>query len=281
MTRAEPARGSWIALLVSLLAPGLGHGVAGRPGRGTLWLLGLFWCWSISVVIAYFWLPALAIGVALTPLFTLACAIDAFRAERRSIRASGWIGLGSVAALTLLVLPVVLPVGIRAFVVEAFEIPGGGMCPTLGIGDHVFVDKTVLRSRPPEPGDLLVHRAGPNVVYIKRVVAVGGDRVSVSHGRVSVNGQAAPLRALGTRGCDGLELFEEELGNRHSITLEDQPQDEATDTVVPAGELFLLGDNRPNSFDSRRQGTVATDDVIGIATRVWIANGKPTWRELR
>jgi signal peptidase I len=270
----------WLALVVSLIAPGLGHGIAGRPGRGSVWLLGLLASWCLSVLVAYFWLPALLIGVAIAPLVTVGCALDAFRCESRPIHSGGWIALGLVAVITLLVLPVLLPIGIRAFVVEAFKIPGGSMCPTLEVGDHVFVDKTVLRSRAPERGDLLVHRSAGGEIYIKRVVAIGGDRVSVAGGRVSVNGSSAPLRGLGARGCDGLELFEEQLGNRHLITLEDQPYDPATEQVVPEGELFLLGDNRPNSFDSRMQGTVAIGDVIGLASRVWLSNGKPTWRQV-
>lgn len=157
---------------------------------------------------------------------------------------------------------------VKTFLVQAFYIPSGSMIPTLEIDDRVLVEKVSYRFRMPERGEVIVFRrpGAPrpeaslgdsvrtffegfgllrprhDIDLIKRVVGLPGETVEVRDGRVYV---------------DGLAL-EEPYAH---VDVFDHPA-----TVVPAGHLFMMGDNRPNSDDSRGSlGTVPVDHVVGRA----------------
>jgi signal peptidase I len=152
------------------------------------------------------------------------------------------------------VVPVLVALGVllavRLVVAEPFSIPSHSMAPTLASGDHVLVDKLAYRGASPHRGDLVVFRApGTEEIMLKRVVAVGGQRVGIEDGVLVVDGR------------------------RPSESYTDP---DAIDSVfygpveVPAGTVFVLGDNRLDSADSRKLGPVPTDSIIGKArTRIW------------
>jgi signal peptidase I len=152
------------------------------------------------------------------------------------------------------------------------------MSPTLIKGDDIFVDK---RKRAPARGDVIVFKypLDPSTTYVKRVIALGGDVVEISRGAVAVNGKPLP-REVVQSGCpagsdrDDVPCF---LWNE---TLDDGRSYEiGTDTslgerdfdrkVVPSGALFVLGDNRDNSSDSRVWGAVPVENVKGVVRFVW------------
>ena len=264
-----------VAFLVSLFAPGIGHGMVGHPKRGALWAFAFPALWFLATVGAFFSLSAILIGAAASLLLYLGCAIDSARVERRAITKDGWLLLVGAYAATF-VAPVCFAICLRIFVVEAFKIPSAGMCPTLDVGDHVFVDKRAYATKPPERGDVVVHSVG-DVMFVKRVVGVGGDSIQVDEGRVSVNGEQVPLKPLGEPGCDGL-LYEEKLGTAHRIAL--GIGESAKTYQVPDGELFMLGDNRPNSHDSRQQGSSPVTSVVGRVNVIWLSGGQIAWRDV-
>jgi len=138
---------------------------------------------------------------------------------------------------------------LRSFVVEAFKIPTGSMIPTLEIGDHIFVNKFIYDFRKPHRGDVIVFKYPPNPSedYIKRVVGVEGDRVEVRDGSVFVNG-----KSFGEANCPP--------GARWGC---DAP------TIVPKDHLFVMGDNRDDSSDSRFWGFVPDKLIKGEAMFVW------------
>jgi signal peptidase I len=152
------------------------------------------------------------------------------------------------APLVLGVLAVLLLVAIRVFVAEPFRIPSESMAPVLEPGDQALVTKV---GSAPHRGDLVAFHAPRTAeIMLKRVVAVGGDTVGLEDGVLVVNGRrpAEPYVA----------------------------DPDAIDSVyfgpvkVARGSLFVLGDNRGNSDDSRDFGTVPASRVIGRATaRVW------------
>jgi len=125
-----------------------------------------------------------------------------------------------------------------------FHIPGGSMAPTLVPGDYILVATYVYRSNPPQRGDVIVFRYPPNPKqsYVKRVIGVPGDVVKMESHRLWLNGE---------------EL--EESYTQH----ETQLLGSRGEWSVPAGHLFVLGDNRDNSSDSRMWGFVAHDQVVG------------------
>jgi signal peptidase I len=190
---------------------------------------------------------------------------------------------------------------LRAFVVEAFQIPSGSMIPTLEVGDHIFVSKfsyglsipftdtKVLQYGQPERGDVIVFKfpQDHSTDYIKRVVGLPGDTVEVRQGQLYVNGQEihrerVPMRChyseISTAGVPDdhdCEHWIERLGNKvHDTILE--PSHAATDhprTVIGPGDVFVMGDNRDNSYDSRKWGTVQMNLIKGRALIIWWSRG--------
>ena len=193
---------------------------------------------------------------------------------------------------------------LRSFVVEAYQIPSGSMIPTLEIGDHIFVNKLVYgvhipftdikfatHFRPPRRGEIIVfeHPVSRNEDLIKRVVAVGGDMVEVRNNVVYVNGVATAHKDEGARRYfdfdestnqwverDG-EAFDEHMGQAAFTTLQDPslPPRGFGPVRVPEGKLFVMGDNRDNSSDSRYWGFVPLNLVRGRAMVVWWSLGQP------
>ncbi len=192
--------------------------------------------------------------------------------------ASGLSALWSAVKeiVIVVVLALVLATVVRVFLFQAFLIPSGSMENTLQVGDRVLVSKLTTRFGEIERGDVVVFSdpgswlgpvpPGPGGVrgalssalqfvgvlpsdseghLIKRVVGVGGDQVACcdSAGRVTVNGV----------GVDETGLLKP--GVAASLT--------EFDVMVPSGSVWVMGDNRPNSGDSRVHGAVPLDDVVG------------------
>lgn len=162
-----------------------------------------------------------------------------------------------------IVIALLLALFIRTFVVQAFKIPSGSMIPTLLVGDHILVNKFCYGVRNPLNGDLWFAAGSPaphDVIvfkypvnpaqdFIKRVVAVAGDRVEIVKKQVYVNG--AP--------------FEEPQAVHLESEMLSSVRDNMPPVVVPPGAVFVMGDNRDNSHDSRFWGFVDLAAVKGKA----------------
>ena len=193
---------------------------------------------------------------------------------------------------------------IRQFVVEAFKIPSGSMIPTLDIGDHLLVNKFVYGPRIPftdirifawkEPkrGDIIVFKYPENETknFIKRVVGLPGDKIEIKKGILFINDQPVQVIAQGVsrerEQGDGSSyhekprLFEEQLGSvKHAIQyLRDQSGLDFGPKLVPAESVFVMGDNRDNSQDSRVWGFVKYDKILGRALIIyWSWDGDDRW----
>jgi len=185
---------------------------------------------------------------------------------------------------------------VRFAVVEAFQMPSGSMIPTLLVGDHMFVRKGhsgVARGAP----IVFKFPADRSTDYIKRIVAVGGDTVEVREGGVLINGEPlaqTPIEGecpvVDRRGEGGgdepiaCKLVRETNGGRsYTIMFEEgRAAQDHPRTVVPPDAVFVLGDNRDNSYDSRKWGTVPVDDIKGVATVIWWSNdnGDVRWSRI-
>lgn len=190
---------------------------------------------------------------------------------------------------------------LRAFVVEAFQIPSGSMIPTLQVGDHIFVskfsygitipftDRKLVDFGPPKRGDVIVFKypGDPSIDYIKRVVGLPGDEVEIRDDQIFINGKPVARehqpdsckpeqeRSIFTREC---ELWVEHLGERTHDTIFYGGGDSFDSIKVPEGSVFVMGDNRDNSNDSRVWGKVPLEYVKGRALVVWWSRG-PTRAE--
>jgi signal peptidase I len=167
-----------------------------------------------------------------------------------------------------IIIALLLALFIRTFIIQAFKIPSGSMLPTLLIGDYLLVNKFIYGVRipfkdsdnilipfkEPKSGDIVVFKypKDPKIDYIKRVVAVGGDKIEIRNKRIWVNGEAF---------VDPYGVFTDS----QVLPLAEGPRDNIGLREVPEGKLFVIGDNRDNSFDSRFWGFVDLDAVRGKA----------------
>ncbi|HWT25252.1 MAG TPA: signal peptidase I [Solirubrobacteraceae bacterium] len=157
---------------------------------------------------------------------------------RRRARA----GLRLGRSLLYLLLPVALLFGCRAFVAEPFHIPSASMVPTFQPGDRVIANKLAYRFGEPHAGDLAVLEGPDGQVFAKRIVALGGQRVEIRDGVLFVDREPRAEPYVDQDLVDGFFF-----GPAH----------------VPAGTVFVLGDNRGDSEDSRDFGAVPLDRLIG------------------
>ncbi len=171
------------------------------------------------------------------------------------------------------VVAIIAAILIRAFFFEAFEIPSGSMEPTLLIGDHLLVNKFISgiripftnkrwpEFRKPSRGDVVVfvYPVDRSKDFIKRVIGVGGDIVEIRNKVIFINGSQIP---------DPHAYFFSNM----VFPGDEVPRDNMGPTKVPEGALFMMGDNRDNSDDSRFWGFVPLRNVVGEASIIYYSS---------
>lgn len=158
--------------------------------------------------------------------------------------------------LETVAIAVVAVVVVRTFVVQPFVVSGASMEPTFSNGNYLLVDELTYRFRVPERGEVVVFRypGDPSVFYIKRIIGLPGDRVTLAQNTITVYENGTKL-ALREKYLDG------------------HPTLGAFDITVPQGEYFVMGDNRNFSYDSRSWGPLPQKDIIGVVRlRLWPIN---------
>lgn len=142
------------------------------------------------------------------------------------------------------------------FIVQPHQVKGASMDPTFHDGEYILTDKIDYRLHAPQRGDVIVFIAprNPDYDYIKRIIGIPGDTVSIKDGSVYVNNQ----------------LLEENYINSETIILPGEFVKNNQEIKLQTDEYFVLGDNRSHSSDSRSWGTVPRKDIIGRAFfRYW------------
>lgn len=182
---------------------------------------------------------------------------------------------GLLSSLTELAITIVMAVAIylviQTFVVQTYQVEQESMLDTLRPGQHVLVDKLTPRFADYKRGDIVVFHAPGNpdgeTPLIKRVIGVGGEHVAIHDGAVWIN---------------GVRLVEPYLNPVYKITAGGN----GSSWDVPVGSLFVMGDHRDRSIDSRSFGVVATSAVIGRGwLRFWPVDtlsilGAPSYPEI-
>ncbi len=182
----------------------------------------------------------------------------------------------------------------RAFLFEPFRIPTGSMRPTCVEGDFLFINKyeyglrlpvtgtKILSVGAPQQGDIIVFRYPPDpqkMDFIKRVVAVPGDTVKVEGKTLIVNGKAVPqtfVQHVSEEILPGytetVSEYQETLGAKTvNIYVRSRVFLTQKEITIPAGQYFVMGDNRDNSQDSRAWGLVPEEMIIGKAVSIWFS----------
>ncbi len=215
-------------------------------------------------------------------------------------------------SLESIAVAVLIALMLRSFVVEAFKIPSGSMIPTLAIGDQIFVNKLRYGIRipftsirlvdfaMPQRGEVLVFicPVEPREDYIKRVIGLPGDEVAVRDGVVQINGEPLTQELIGEQSYWDRDnrlkrwfpfeavAYRETIGEKSHVIIRDaDPAQRAPDYgpfVVPEGHVFMMGDNRDHSFDSRAWGPVPLSNILGRSLFVWFSWGRDNmaWERL-
>ena len=157
-----------------------------------------------------------------------------------------WKGLlKDLFTLVLLIVVVVIP--IRVFIVSPFVVDGASMHPTFENLDYLVIDEFLYNFKAPARGEVVVFRYpdNPSIFYIKRIIGLPGETVSINHGIVTI---------IGITG-EKITLNEPYIVNEDATYTKDV-------SLLP-NEYFVMGDNRPNSSDSRVWGPLPKKDIIG------------------
>jgi signal peptidase I len=178
-----------------------------------------------------------------------------------------------------IILAIVIALFIRTFVIQAYKIPSGSMKPTLLIGDHLLVSKfnygiklpflrtTLIPVGAPQRGDIVVfiYPEDRSKDFIKRLIGLPGDTIEIHDKKIFINGLP--------------------YNDKHGVHVDNlvipgavQPRDNFGPVTVPEGSLFVMGDNRDESYDSRFWGFVSKKDVLGKALIIyWSWNQEEHW----
>ncbi len=151
--------------------------------------------------------------------------------------------------LLLIVLAIVIVLPIRIFLAQPFVVEGESMYPTFKNLDYLIVDELTYRFAEPKRGDVIVFRypGDLKVFYIKRIIGLPGETVSIKHGAVTIKKPDGSTIAL----------------TEPYVASEDATYN--GDTPLSAGQYFVMGDNRPRSSDSRVWGVLPKEDIAGRA----------------
>jgi len=169
-----------------------------------------------------------------------------------------------------IIIAILIALFIRTFVIQAFKIPSGSMKPTFQIGDHIlvskfiygikipFIRKTMIPIGDPKRGDIVVfiYPEDRSKDFIKRVIGIGGDTIEIRSKKIFLNG--LPYN-------DSHGVYSDDFIIPGSV----QPRDNFGPVTVPQGNIFVMGDNRDQSYDSRFWGFVDLKDVMGKAFMIY------------
>ncbi|MDX9745034.1 MAG: signal peptidase I [Syntrophales bacterium] len=169
-----------------------------------------------------------------------------------------------------IIIAILIAVFIRTFIVQAFKIPSGSMKPTLQIGDHILVNKfiygvkipwlrnTIIPVTEPKRGDIVVfiYPQDRSKDFIKRVIGLAGDKIEIRNKAIYINDQLYD---------DGRGVYVDEYVIPGAL----QPRDNLPPVTVPPDSIFVMGDNRDQSYDSRFWGFVELKDVMGKAFMIY------------
>lgn len=205
----------------------------------------------------------------------------------------------------ILVVALILAFFIRTFVVQAFKIPSGSMLETLQIGDHLlvskflygikmpFTDQLLIPVTDPERGDIIVFKypMDPSIDFIKRVVAIPGDVVEIRAKQLYVNGvldknphaqfKDSTIYPKAAHFPDALEP--EQFESYFNGVGQMSKRDNLPALTVPAGQYFVMGDNRDGSHDSRFWGFVDRSAIAGKAFLIhwsWVSLTDVRWNRI-
>ncbi|UCG57002.1 MAG: signal peptidase I [Phycisphaerales bacterium] len=292
-TNGKNRRRPWLAAVLSLIMPGMGHIYCGRMARGIV--LAFLSCMIIPILFGTLSVSHSSVRMAVIITSLLAAAaislfaiIDSAYTATRT--AAGYV-LKDYNRWYIYVILILMSTGgslqigfnVRSTLVEAFRVPTASNYPAIVPNDRFLANKLAYRTTDPQKGDLVVfiNPEDRRANYIKRVVAVAGDTVEIKDGHLYVNDEKLQRKALPASTLDNIrikilgepleaDVFEETNGGaKYKIVLAKPPHDKTSGDfakmTVPAHHCFVMGDNRNLSVDSRHFGPVPLATIKGRA----------------
>lgn len=247
-----------VAFVLSVLSPGFGHVYAGDFKKG---LSLLFLQYGVLFLLGKLGMLSTAYGIWFLMLFLLCLYLYAmFSAVRLALANKAyelkpynrWYWYLTIGALVLALGQTLISYRGSMLGFELYQVPSSPMKPTLQPGDYIAVD---TQDQSLHVGDVVVFRYPNNrqTLFTQRVVALGNDRVAIENGQVMLNGKPELVASV------------DESMRRNKVSLF------MAERVVPEGQVFVLGDWRDNSNDSRYWGAFSESDIIGKVTYIWLS----------
>ncbi|MFT5115450.1 MAG: signal peptidase I [Parasphingorhabdus sp.] len=281
----DQSRSIILAAFMSFILPGFGQLYNGRWNRALCILLIFcasfmaFMGWATMAVPAKYAFYVFAASLGLCGLIWLASIIDAVLLSRKNqdYELRPWQTI-SVYIVVVLFAYIAVFKGVggytRTHIMEPFRIPSGSMKPGILQGDFIFADKQVNCKgckRALRHGDvaLFLYPKNRTQVFIKRIIGLPGDKIEVQGQSVFRNGKKLTT-AEATLENGFTRVTERARKGAYDVQWSKNRKGRKS-YEVPSGQVFVLGDNRNHSQDSRRYGNVPTSDVIGIAHHIWLS----------
>ena len=286
-----------VAVVFSFFIPGLGQIYCGKLRRGvifiSIWLAYEFLILGLLAFLRPAYINAVGPLLSCTWIITITAVVDSFLLARKTgedhkLKAyNRWYVYPLVVAIVVLI-SLGSALVFRSIVMEAFKIPTNSNYPTIVDGDRILAKKYVYFSGKPQRGDMVVFHA-PDIKehYIQRVIAVAGDVVEMKDGELYVNGQKLMRKHI-RKDVFKSEDFSRTYESEGDIWLETNGKaqyrifwtDVSLETLsnfnktpVPENQIFVLGDNRSHSIDSRYFGPIGLDSIIGRADYIYQRDG--------
>lgn len=258
-----------VALLLSLITPGLGQMYNGQLRRGiTLYLAGFLLATILSFTGMFFKFYGMILSLVIILGFLLFILLDvlfgAIKLKKIALTSyNKWYIYLVIFLISTFVIGPLLSGFIRSNIVRAYKIPSSGMEPTLLVGDYLIANVQYYKNEKPKRGDIIIfpHPKDASKDFIKRVIASEGEKLEIVHNKIYISDR----------------LIEDPWGYHSDKTLlpkYSQLPERFGPVVVPEHSLFVLGDNRDNSQDSRFWGFVDVTTIKGKAMYIYWSKNK-------
>lgn len=263
-------RKPWLAGVLTIFTIGLGHLYCGDIKKAIILFVGGQMILILASLAFIFYAPvgqiiAIIVGIS----YFVYCIVDSVKGAKpyklsySMKKYNKWYIYILYWFVASFVIQTIVEISIKSNIAQAYKIPSVAMMQTLQIGDHIIADKFTYKTSGPKRGDIVIFPfpENPSKDFIKRVIALGDETLEIIDKKILINGNILN------------EPYVTHSDER-IIPKELQPRDNFGPTTIPADSVFVMGDNRDNSYDSRFWGFVKKSSIKGKAVSIYWSRDK-------